>query len=146
MIKILVGKPAEIQRLRNEVLWPHKTFENCLMEEDFLSTAFHVIAKNEFDEVVGTSTWMLQESERLSVHPQYRLRAMAVAQEARRKGIGEQLVSFGLARCAERGVKVVWCDARKVAFEFYRSLNFSEFEDEYEIPIIGTHRFMYYFP
>lgn len=144
MIKIVVGNPAEIQRLRNEVLWPHKTFENCLMEEDFLSTTFHVIAKNERDEVVGTSTWMRQESERLSVHPQYRLRAMAVANDARRLGIGKQLVEFGLSHCRQQGVKVVWCDARKVAFDFYRSLDFSEFEDEYEIPIIGTHRFMYF--
>jgi GNAT superfamily N-acetyltransferase len=145
MIKIVVGKPAEIQRLRNEVLWPHKTFENCLIEEDFLSTTFHIVAKNENDEVVGTSTWMVQDSPRLTAHPQYRLRAMAVASEARRLGIGKQLVEFGLAQCRERGAAVVWCDARQVALDFYRSLEFSEFEDEYEIPIIGTHRFMFYF-
>ena len=145
MNKIVVGKPAEIQRLRNEVLWPHKTFEQCIIEEDLLPTTFHVIAKNEHDEVVGTSTWMVQNSPRLTAQPQYRLRAMAVAPEARRAGVGKQLVEFGLAECRQRGAAVVWCDARKVAFDFYRSLEFSEFEDEYEIPIIGIHRFMFYF-
>ena len=34
-------QPEEIQQLRNEVLWPHKTFENCILETDRLSTTFH---------------------------------------------------------------------------------------------------------
>lgn len=147
-------QPEEIQQLRNEVLWPHKTFENCILETDRLSTTFHfgiqedglTVATVTFqkentdklkqDSTKGVSQGALQEKE-------YRLRAMAVREGYRGQGFGDAIVEAGLNHLRELGVEVVWCDARVAALNFYRRLQFEELEEEYDIPIIGLHRFMW---
>jgi ribosomal protein S18 acetylase RimI-like enzyme len=147
-------QPEEIQQLRNEVLWPHKTFENCILDTDRLSTTFHfgmqidglTVAtvtlqkeksdKLKQDSLKGVSQGAVQES-------QYRLRAMAVREGYRGLGYGDAIVEAGLKHLSALGIEVVWCDARVAALNFYRRLQFEELEEEYEIPIIGKHRFMW---
>lgn len=74
---------------------------------------------------------------------QYRLRAMAVREGYRGQGFGDAIIEAGLNHLRKLGVEVVWCDARVAALNFYRRLHFNELEEEYEIPIIGMHRFMW---
>lgn len=134
--------PEEIQQLRNEVLWPHKTFENCILETDMLSTTFHFGIQ--IDGLnVATVTFQKENSSKLPQEKQYRLRAMAVREGYRGQGFGDAIVEAGLNHLRELGVEVVWCDARVAALNFYRRLHFNELEEEYEIPIIGMHRFMW---
>jgi ribosomal protein S18 acetylase RimI-like enzyme len=132
----------EIQQLRNEVLWPHKTFENCILETDRLSTTFHFGVQIE-GLTVATVTLQQEKNQRLQQEKQYRLRAMAVREGYRGQGFGDAIVEAGLNHLRELGVEVVWCDARVAALNFYRRLQFEELEEEYEIPIIGLHRFMW---
>ena len=68
---------------------------------------------------------------------------MAVREGYRGQGFGDAIVEEGLKHLIELGVEVVWCDARIAALNFYRRLQFEELEEEYEIPIIGLHRFMW---
>jgi predicted N-acetyltransferase YhbS len=140
--KALQLQPEEIQQLRNEVLWPHKTFENCILETDRLSTTFHFGIQIE-GLTVATVTLQQEKSHRLQQEKQYRLRAMAVREGYRGQGFGDAIVEAGLNHLRELGVEVVWCDARVAALNFYRRLHFNELEEEYEIPIIGMHRFMW---
>ena len=134
--------PEEIQQLRNEVLWPHKTFENCILESDRLPTTFHFGVKVE-GLTVATVTLQQESSSKLPQEKQYRLRAMAVREGYRGQGFGDAIVEEGLKYLKELGIEVVWCDARIAALNFYRRLQFEELEEEYEIPIIGLHRFMW---
>lgn len=140
--KALKLQPEEIQQLRNEVLWPHKTFENCILETDRLSTTFHFGIQIE-GLTVATVTLQQEKNQRLQQEKQYRLRAMAVREGYRGQGFGDAIVEAGLNHLRELGVEVVWCDARVAALNFYRRLHFNELEEEYEIPIIGMHRFMW---
>ena len=140
--KALQLQPEEIQQLRNEVLWPHKTFENCILETDRLSTTFHFGIQIE-GLTVATVTLQQEKSHRLQQEKQYRLRAMAVREGYRGQGFGDAIVDAGLKHLRELGIEVVWCDARVAALNFYRRLHFNELEEEYEIPIIGMHRFMW---
>ena len=135
-------QPEEIQQLRNEVLWPHKTFENCILETDRLSTTFH-FGIQEDGLTVATVTLQQEKTVTLQQEKQYRLRAMAVREGYRGQGFGEAIVESGLNHLRELGVEVVWCDARVAALNFYRRLQFEELEEEYDIPIIGLHRFMW---
>ena len=135
-------QPEEIQQLRNEVLWPHKTFENCILETDRLSTTFH-FGIQEDGLTVATVTLQQEKTDKLQQEKQYRLRAMAVREGYRGQGFGEAIVESGLSHLRELGVEVVWCDARVAALNFYRRLQFEELEEEYDIPIIGLHRFMW---
>jgi ribosomal protein S18 acetylase RimI-like enzyme len=134
--------PEEIQQLRNEVLWPHKSFEQCILETDRLSTTFHFGVQIE-GLTVATVTFQQEKNQRLPQEKQYRLRAMAVREGYRGQGFGDAIVEAGLNHLRELGVEVVWCDARVAALNFYRRLHFNELEEEYEIPIIGMHRFMW---
>jgi ribosomal protein S18 acetylase RimI-like enzyme len=152
--KALQLQPEEIQQLRNEVLWPHKSFENCILETDRLSTTFHFGVKVD-GLTVATVTFQQEKSDKLKQdsskdvsqdalqEKQYRLRAMAVREGYRGQGFGDVIVEAGLNHLRELGVEVVWCDARVAALNFYRRLHFNELEEEYEIPIIGMHRFMW---
>jgi ribosomal protein S18 acetylase RimI-like enzyme len=135
-------QPEEIQQLRNEVLWPHKSFEQCILETDRLSTTFHFGVQIE-GLTVATVTFQQEKNQRLQQEKQYRLRAMAVREGYRGQGFGDAIVDAGLNHLRELGVEVVWCDARVAALNFYRRLQFEELEEEYEIPIIGLHRFMW---
>ena len=135
-------QPEDIQKLRNEVLWPHKTFENCILETDRLSTTFHFGVQRD-GLTVATVTFQQETSSKLPQEKQYRLRAMAVREGYRGQGFGDAIVEEGLKYLSSLGIQVVWCDARVAALNFYRRLQFEEFEEEYEIPIIGLHRFMW---
>ncbi len=135
-------QPEDIQQLRNEVLWPHKTFENCILETDRLSTTFHFGVQID-DLTVATVTFQEESSNKLPQEKQYRLRAMAVREGYRGQGFGDAIVEEGVKYLSSLGIQVVWCDARVAALNFYRRLQFEEFEEEYEIPIIGLHRFMW---
>lgn len=152
--KALQLLPEEIQQLRNEVLWPHKTFEQCVLETDHLPSTFHFGAQVDGITVACVtlqreSTDKLKQDSSNDVlqialqEKQYRLRAMAVREGYRGQGFGDAIVEAGLNHLRELGVDVVWCDARVAALNFYRRLHFNELEEEYEIPIIGLHRFMW---
>ena len=141
-VQVRMLQPEEIQQLRNEVLWPHKTFENCILETDRLSSTFHFGLKVG-GLTVATVTLQQESSSKLPQEKQYRLRAMAVREGYRGQGFGDAIVEVGIRYLTELGVEVVWCDARVAALNFYRRLQFEELEEEYEIPIIGLHRFMW---
>jgi len=140
--KALQLQSEEIQQLRNEVLWPHKTFEQCVLETDHLPSTFHFGVQLD-GLTVATVTLQQENSSKLPQEKQYRLRAMAVREGYRGQGFGDAIVDAGLNHLRELGVEVVWCDARVAALNFYRRLQFEELEEEYEIPIIGLHRFMW---
>ena len=156
--QVQILHPEEIQQLRNEVLWPHKTFENCILETDRLSTTFHFGVQID-GLAVATVTFQKENTDKLKQdsskgsskdvsqdalqEKQYRLRAMAVREGYRGQGFGDAIVEAGLNHLFGLGVEVVWCDARVAALNFYRRLQFEELEEEYEIPIIGLHRFMW---
>lgn len=140
--KALQLQPEEIQQLRNEVLWPHKTFEQCVLETDHLPSTFHFGVQLD-GLTVATVTLQQENSSKLPQEKQYRLRAMAVREGYRGQGFGDAIVDAGLNHLRELGVEVVWCDARVAALNFYRRLQFEELEEVYEIPIIGLHRFMW---
>ena len=140
--KALQLQPEDIQQLRNEVLWPHKSFEQCVLETDHLPSTFHFGVKVG-GLTVATVTLQQENNQRLQQEKQYRLRAMAVREGYRGQGFGDAIVEAGLNHLRGLGVEVVWCDARVAALNFYRRLHFNELEEEYEIPIIGMHRFMW---
>jgi predicted N-acetyltransferase YhbS len=139
--EVRLASVNEIQSLRHAVLWPHKSFENCILESDTAQDTFHVGCFYQ-NQCIGTSTWQMEPTPKWSCDDSYRLRAMAVHLDFRRRGIGEELIRLGLQKCKEKKVAGVWCDARMGALEFYRELNFQEMGEPYFVPQIGWHKFM----
>lgn len=136
-------RAAETRQLRHRVLWPHLSSpEVCVIDVDDREDAFHVGVFAD-ERLISTGSFFAMDSPRLSMHPQYRLRAMATDPEFRRQHAGDTLIQFALQELGLRGVAVLWCDARLVAVPFYEQLGFKKFDDVYEVPLIGPHHFMW---
>ena len=62
-----------------------------------------------------------------------------------RSGVGVRGAAL-IAKAAEEvrfaGRRVLWCDAREVAFGFYERMGFGYLNEVYDIPEIGPHRTM----
>ena len=69
----------------------------------------------------------------------WQLRGMATEAAVRGSGAGRALVADGLARVADRGGDLVWCDARVAAAGFYERMGFTVVTDEFEKTGIGPH-------
>lgn len=134
---------AETQSLRHRVLWPHLSSpEVCVIDVDNREDAFHV-GVLDGERLISIGSFFAMTSPRIEILPQYRLRAMATDPEYRRMHAGDGLIEFALERLREKGIRVLWCDARLVAVPFYESLGFSKQPDVYEVPLIGPHHFMW---
>lgn len=134
---------AEIQKLRHEVLWPHKpSFEDCVIKPDHISTTFHMGAL-ENNEVVGTSTFLIDINDKFDTTSQYRLRAMATSPSVRGKQVGRQIIEVSIEKLKNMNIDLLWCDARLEATGFYEKLGFKMKGDIYNVPDIGPHKLMY---
>jgi len=134
---------ADIRKLRHEVLWPHKSsFEDCMIEPDHISTTFHMGAL-ENNEVVGTSTFLIDVNEKFDTKCQYRLRAMATSPSVRGKQVGRQIIEASIQKLKNMKIDLLWCDARLEATGFYEKLGFTMMGEIYNVPNIGPHKLMY---
>ncbi len=135
--------PESTRPLRHQVLWPliARTVDG-VTETDFVAGDIHLGVYCE-DRLVSVGSLFPTPSPRLSNAKQYRLRAMATDPEFRGRHCGAALVRSAITLLKEKGVEVLWCDARLHATGFYEKLGFSMLEEVYEVPRIGPHRFMW---
>lgn len=73
----------------------------------------------------------------------WRLRGMAVAPEAQRRGFGRAVLEACIAHIARQGGGLLWCNARASAVGFYRAAGFEISGAEFTIPGIGPHFVMW---
>ena len=135
---------SDIKKLRHKVLWQHKSSsEDCVIDADSLISTFHIGAlKN--NEVVGTSTFIVDVNDKFATQNQYRLRAMATDETVRGEGIGKQIIEFAIKKLKQMNVELLWCDARLKATWFYDKMGFKTKDDIYNVPEIGPHKLMYF--
>ena len=134
---------SDTQSLRHRVLWPHlPSCDVCVIDIDNREDAFHVGVFSD-ETLISIGSFFRLSSSRLHHSVQYRLRAMATDPDFRRMHAGEHLIAFACDELRNRGVHVLWCDARLIAVPFYESIGFSKFDDVYEVPLIGPHHFMW---
>src|SRR5471032_1942156 len=140
MIKFI--KPVEVLSIRNEVLREGKlTLDECRWPGDEAEGTFH-LGYYLGDELLSIASFQVQS------HGQfpgtgYQLRGMATIESHRGQGLGNQLLNFGLTYLRGQKVNYVWCNARKKALAFYKSMGFEVISDEFEQPGIGPHYVMY---
>lgn len=128
---------TETWPVRHPVLRTGRPIEDVYMEADEMETTFHLgmFYKND---IVGVASFM-EDS-----HPEFsgiqsRLRGMAVLPEFRKRGIAELLLNKGEDLLKERGRTVLWFNARIVAVNFYKNLDYQIIGDEFDIPKVGPH-------
>ena len=140
MIKFITAE--EVLSIRNEVLREGRLRDDeCRFPTDIISGAFH-LGYVTADELVCV----------VSFHPQnyegyhglgYQLRGMATREAYRGKGYGNLLLNFAMVYLRGQKVNYVWCNARKVAANFYLNAGFEIISAEFDIAGIGPHYVMY---
>lgn len=124
--------------LRSRVMRPGRPLEECIYPEDDAYGAFH-LGCFDGDRITGIASFSQENVGGIGMQNAYRLRGMAVEPSLRGQGIGTAIINFAIEYLASRNCDVLWCNARSTAADFYRSLGFETFSDEFDVPNIGPH-------
>ena len=135
-------RPKDCYFIRHQVLWQHKSFDDCGIDTDDQEGAFHLGAYKD-DQLICVASFFKQRQAKFSEQHQYRLRAMATLSGAQNTGAARVLLNTAFQILKEKGQDLLWCDARIIAAGFYEKLGFEKLGDTYSIPIIGLHYLMY---
>ncbi|OYX24876.1 MAG: GNAT family N-acetyltransferase [Flavobacteriales bacterium 32-35-8] len=131
----------EAWSIRQPVLREGKPIEACIFDGDDFETTFHVgLFIN--DNLVAVATFMKNPNSLFLEKNQFQLRGMAVLKEFQGKGYGHKILKFGESILIKQGVKLIWCNARKIAVNFYERNNYTIKGDSFIIPDIGIHYVM----
>ena len=140
-IKLINSKLTH--NIRSQVLWPHKDLKDCIINEDNLKSTFH-LGTFFNSEIVSIGTFIKEKNNCFnSINDQYRLRAMATSKSHQGKSMGQMLINFAINYLRKKNIKLIWCDARKIAITFYKKSGFKTHGEYYIIPKIGHHKLMY---
>ena len=126
-----------VRSLRSIVLRPGLPLETCIYPNDEQASHFGAfIGKNKLVGII--SYYNIPHREFNNIYS-WQIRGMATLEKYRRIGIGKKLVKVGNDFVKLKKAKVVWCNARKVAVDFYKECNFKIISKEFDIPGIGPH-------
>ena len=136
---------ADTLGLRQAILRPHQTTEECVYPLDDDESSFHLGAFAE-DQLVTIATVLYQVEPRFQqfeTREQYRLRGMATQPKFQNQGYGRAVLQTCLERVWEMGGQLFWANARVSAAEYYQKQGFHAIDEEFTIPGIGPHRVMF---
>jgi GNAT superfamily N-acetyltransferase len=107
--------------MRQEVLYPTKTFQSMIMDEDFTGLHFGAFYDGQLVSVVS-----LFEKEN-----DFQFRKFAVLPSMQLKGVGRQLLQYITNFAIAQGGKRIWCNARLSAVAFYNKAGFTTTGDKF---------------
>jgi ribosomal protein S18 acetylase RimI-like enzyme len=93
--------------------------------------------------IVTCATFYAQTSMKIKSNNAYRLRGMATDSNFQRKGYARNLMLESFKELKKRDCDMVWCNARLVAVNFYKSVGFKIIGELFDIEAIGPHYYMY---
>jgi GNAT superfamily N-acetyltransferase len=132
-IRRVIGN--EVIDLRHAVLRAGLPRETAIFPGDENPSARHYGAFNQ-NQLIGCvtlhpNTW--------HDAPAWQLRGMAVADAARRRGIGKALIEFLEKDIADSNIHQFWCNARVPAAKFYEKMGWQIASEVFDIPTAGPH-------
>ena len=139
-IKVVAAK--DIRPLRNLVLRPNLPIETTYYDLDNDIETFHLASIID-NTIISIGTFYPENDIELQTKNGYRLRGMATHPKFRRKSAASKLMKESFVLLKEKKCDVLWCNARLVAVEFYKSLGFKITGKIFDIPSIGPHYKMY---
>jgi len=139
--KIKLISPEDVIAVRQPVLREGKPIEACIFDGDDLPTTFHVGLF--VDGILTAVVTFMENSHKLfNERNQFQLRGMAVLLKFQGNGLGNEILKFSESILRKRGAKMIWCNAREIAVDFYRKNGYIIKGDPFLIPEIGVHYVM----
>ncbi len=96
----------------------------------------------ESDNLVCIASFM-KASKDIFKGSQFQLRGMASANAAQGKGFGKLLLEEAELRLKNKGVDILWCNARTVAIDFYKKLGYQTLGTIFQVAQVGPHYLMF---
>ena len=137
-----IVKATDIRTLRNLVLRPNLPIETTFYDLDDHHKTFHLATKVN-DLIISIGTFYPENDLDIQTTNGYRLRGMATHPKYRRNGAAAKLMKEAFQILKEKNCDTIWCNARLVAIDFYKSLGFKEIGPKFNISEIGPHYKMY---
>ena len=140
---------AEVWPIRHQVLRPELPLESSRYPGDERPGTRHFAVLNK-GRPVGVGSVYHEDPPAEFMVPGlepglgWHLRGMATLDEVRGTGAGSALLRTALANAVLAGAGAVWCKAGTSAAGFYCKHGFQTLGDEFEIPGLGPHLFMYW--
>jgi GNAT superfamily N-acetyltransferase len=133
---------AETWPLRLSVLRPNRPLTAAQFPGDDLASTRHFGAFQQ-DKLVGIVSLFLAEMPGRPGVSALQLRGMATGPAVRGAGFGRALLSASVEFARESDRKLIWCNARTSAVEFYRKCGWEISGAEFEVPDVGPHFHMW---
>ena len=114
MLEVKQIQPADTREIRHRVMWANEPMATVKLSEDNAGLHFGL-----FREGILLSVVSLFIEEDIA---QFRKFATEIHEQG--KGYGGQLLEFIMQESADRNVKILWCNARLTAREFYERFGF----------------------
>lgn len=129
--------PEELYSIRQKILRPTQTIEDCKYPGDFDKSNFHMGLFG--PELLCIASFYKESHEFFESSEQYRLRGMATLAEYQGRGLATKLLARSIEELIRRKAQLLWCNARVSAEGFYNKLGFEKFGNEFDIHPIGPH-------
>jgi predicted GNAT family N-acyltransferase len=129
---------TDTHTVRHPVLRPGKPRASCIFDGDDLKTTIH-FGIFDAEKIIGVASFLKNNNANFTELSQYQLRGMAILQPYQGLGIGNKLLKYCDNFLIEKGVNLIWCNAREIAVNFYKRNGFSIFGNVFNIKDIGPH-------
>ena len=131
----------KVRSLRHSELRKGQDFSTTSYLKDYEEGTFHMACIVD-DKTVTCATFYPEKSIKIKSENAYRLRGMATDANFQRKGYASDLMAESFKELKKRDCDMVWCNARLVAVDFYKSVGFKITGDLFDIAGIGPHYYM----
>jgi predicted NBD/HSP70 family sugar kinase/GNAT superfamily N-acetyltransferase len=133
--------PRQARPLRQKVLRPHQSPEECIYEGDEDPGSAHYGAVVD-GQVVGIASIYRQREDGTEDPFTWRLRGMATDPSVRGEGYGRALLEAVVEHARREGGMRLWCNARTGVADFYGAAGFVVQGEEFDLPGLGPHKIM----
>ena len=132
----------KIRPLRHSELRKGEDFSTTSYLRDDDKETFHMCYINN-GKVVTCATFYPEFTDKITALNSYRLRGMATDYHFQRRGYARDLMQESFKELKKRDCDILWCNARLVAIDFYKSIGFKIVGEIFDIERIGPHYYMY---
>ncbi|MBT4836191.1 MAG: GNAT family N-acetyltransferase [Methylococcales bacterium] len=138
-------KALDILEIRQKLLRPTGTLENCIFPEDNDISTIHFASYLQ-QNITSIVSLINSPFPHKPSSNDWQIRAMATLPEYRKMGYATSLLEQCILHSTSKQSNTLWCNARRHAVSFYQKFGFVMIGEEFNISDVGPHFLMKFSP